>query len=219
MADPKSPNVQGSTAKPDVTHPSSAHSVNPRHSAGSTRPKDDEEHKKAQEKFREETRQAALGGTPKPPDFKNISLSEGASRMDALNAPGAAPLGAYDHLIGDLWPGAFGWLPLDEFGEPSGPATIEAPPEGTPACKVFANAASSFAADLLVSASGAPLTPPLNPNSDVRVMGSNWVDPGDPGAPIDQSRTKANERAADSRTSTRVHAKEEAAKAEAAARA
>jgi hypothetical protein len=211
MADPKPPNVQGSAVKPDVNHPAGAHSVNPRHSAGSTRPKDDEEHKKKQEEYREELRLAALGGNPKPEGFKNFSISEGSGKMAAFNAD-VVPLGAYDHFIGELWPGAFGWLPLDENGEPSGPATIEPPPEGTVACKVFANLQPNFGADMLVSNSGAPLVPPLNPNPDVRVAGE--VTP-----PLEgDARTKAHEQSSNPRTNPLVNERNDHRKAETASR-
>jgi hypothetical protein len=213
MADPKTPNVQGSAVKPDVNHPSGSHSVNPRHSAGPANKQDDEEHKKAQEAYREELHLASLGGTPKPKDFKGFKVSEGTSKIDFLNSPEVTPLGAYDHFIGELWPGAFGWLPLDDQGVPSGPATLEPPGPDVPACKVFANNAPTIGIDMLVSASGAPLVPPLNPNPDIRVMGETQ-DPlqGD-------ARTKMHEQEANPRTSVNVTARNNAQKAEAATKA
>ena len=79
--------------------------------------------------------------------------------------------GPFDNLIGELWPGALGWLPLDENGTPNGPATIE-PPEDTdiPVCRVFANFAPNFDHDLLVTPSGGPITDRMIPNSERRVI-------------------------------------------------
>ena len=80
--------------------------------------------------------------------------------------------GPYDHLIGELWPGAFGWLPLDgNPGEPIGPARLEPPNAKADrfACYVMANAKIPLEGqDALVSPTGAPLQGPLNSNVDKR---------------------------------------------------
>jgi len=81
--------------------------------------------------------------------------------------------GQFDDLIGELQPGQHGWLPLDEAGSPTGPATISPPPgPNAKACSVMATVPSDPVDpedDLLVSSSGAPLVPPLNSNVDKRV--------------------------------------------------
>lgn len=40
-------------------------------------------------------------------------------------------------LVGDLAPGEEGWLPIDEYGKPTGPAQKGTPPEGTRAARVM----------------------------------------------------------------------------------
>jgi len=81
--------------------------------------------------------------------------------------------GPFDDLIGELSPGQQGWLPLDEAGNPSGPATISPPPgPDAKACRVMATVPSDPVDPedhLLVSSTGAPLEPPLNSNVDKRV--------------------------------------------------
>jgi hypothetical protein len=79
-------------------------------------------------------------------------------------------MGEYDHFVGELWPGAFGWLPLDPNGTPNGPATLEPPPPPALACHVTHDAGSVGVAnaDLLVTSSGAPVTDHMNSNSDNR---------------------------------------------------
>jgi len=83
--------------------------------------------------------------------------------------------GAYDHFIGELWPGAYGWLPLDEAGTPIGPATIDPPPQGPApqkvyACYVLADARVPLPddADMLTTPTGAPITDHMNSNVDKR---------------------------------------------------
>jgi len=80
-------------------------------------------------------------------------------------------MGDYDNLVGELQPGQKGWLPLDEGGYPTGPATLEPPPgPNALACHVMASPADApEGSDVLVSASGAPLIAPLNSNVDRRV--------------------------------------------------
>jgi len=80
--------------------------------------------------------------------------------------------GPYDHLIGELTPGAKGWLPLDDTGTPSGPATLQPPPElNAKAASVQANSTSPVPEDehALYTSSGAEIVPPLNSNVDRRV--------------------------------------------------
>jgi hypothetical protein len=129
-----------------------------------------QEYAEKQKKAREEL-VASRHATPRPKDFKPFSVAEGSGKIAFLTSPEVAPMGAYDQFIGELWPGAFGWLPLDPVtGEPSGQATLE-PPEDPdiPVCHVFANLMPNLNADLLVSASGAPLVAPLNPHPDPRI--------------------------------------------------
>ena len=72
----------------------------------------------------------------------------------------------FDHFAGELLPGDTGWLPLDEFGEPAGPAVLDPPPPPALACSV------SLTSDgHLVSSSGAPLETPLNSNVEKRPEG------------------------------------------------
>jgi len=81
--------------------------------------------------------------------------------------------GPFDDLIGELQPGQTGWLPLDEAGNPTGPATVSPPPgPDAKACHVMATVPSDPVDPedhLLVSSSGAPLEAPLNSNVDKRV--------------------------------------------------
>jgi hypothetical protein len=80
--------------------------------------------------------------------------------------------GLYDDQVGELAPGQTGWLPLADDGTPSGPATISPPPgPNAKACSVKHNEQEAIDAghDVLVSSSGAPLSPPLQSNVDRRV--------------------------------------------------
>lgn len=78
-------------------------------------------------------------------------------------------MGDYDHLVGELKPGDQGWLPLDEAGIPSGPATLKPPPElNAKAAHVMHVIEPDEDEDILVSSTGAPLVPPLNSNVDKR---------------------------------------------------
>jgi hypothetical protein len=80
--------------------------------------------------------------------------------------------GLYDDQVGDLAPGEIGWLPLDDLGVPSGPATVNPPPgPNAKACSVKHNEQDAIddGADVLVSSSGASLSPPLTSNVDKRV--------------------------------------------------
>ena len=82
--------------------------------------------------------------------------------------------GQFDHLVGELSPGDHGWLPLDEAGNPTGPATLQPPPPPALACAVYVTAEVPLPEghDLLVSETGAPLIPPLTSNVDRRDPGS-----------------------------------------------
>jgi len=97
--------------------------------------------------------------------------------------------GKYDHFIGELWPGAYGWLPLDANGTPWAPASIEPPNPGKGhlACYVLANPQIPLGdADMLVTPSGAPITDHMTSNVDKRAemeastksapMPSGWED-------------------------------------------
>jgi len=78
--------------------------------------------------------------------------------------------GQYDDLVGELSPGQHGWLPLDEAGEPTGPATLQPPPPPALACSVMANPEVPLPSGhhLLLSSAGAELHPPLTSNVDKR---------------------------------------------------
>jgi|KBSMisStaDraftv2_1062788.scaffolds.fasta_scaffold107992_3 hypothetical protein len=79
--------------------------------------------------------------------------------------------GPYDHYIGKLWPGAYGWLPLDEAGTPIGPAHPNPPTEGSeqPACHVLANPKIPLGdEDALITSTGAPITDHMTSNVDKR---------------------------------------------------
>jgi len=88
--------------------------------------------------------------------------------------------GPYDHLIGELTPGQSGWLPLDNDGIPSGPATLKPPPAlDSKACSVMANSKNPLGPEdhALLTSTGAELDPPLVSNVDRRVT------PGQPQEP------------------------------------
>lgn len=87
--------------------------------------------------------------------------------------------GPFDDLIGELKPGEKGWLPLDESGNPTGPATLIPEPPPALACRVYANPKDPLEEDddALLSATGAPLEAPLNPTSDNRVDVPDTEDP------------------------------------------
>ena len=81
---------------------------------------------------------------------------------------GGGPTGPYDYYTGELWPGALGWLPIDELGVPIGAATLEPPPKGTLACRVYRNLEPGPVGHSdLVTPAGAELIPALNPSPDV----------------------------------------------------
>jgi hypothetical protein len=86
----------------------------------------------------------------------------------AVDSPTVMAVGAYDQFIGELWPGATGWLPLDVNGTPSGPATLLPPDPPVVACHVFANYMPNADADMLVTITGAPITDNMQPNNDIR---------------------------------------------------
>jgi hypothetical protein len=79
--------------------------------------------------------------------------------------------GPYDHYIGELWPGAYGWLPLDENGMPIAPARIDPPnpDKGHFACHVMANPKIPLEGeDALTTPTGAPITDQMTSNVDKR---------------------------------------------------
>ena len=79
-------------------------------------------------------------------------------------------MGDYDHFIGELWPGAYGWLRLDASGTPIAPATLDPPPPDNLACYVMANPQIPLGdADQLVTPTGAPITDSMNSNVDKRM--------------------------------------------------
>jgi hypothetical protein len=96
--------------------------------------------------------------------------------------------GQYDNLIGELTPGQQGWLPLDESGTPSGPATIQPPPgPNAKACSVKASTAEEIAQgwDALLTSTGAPITDHNTSNVDRRFPN----DPANPPPPLVPSIT------------------------------
>src|SRR4249920_1539404 len=78
--------------------------------------------------------------------------------------------GPFDDLVGELTPGQVGWLPLDEEGNPTGPATIHPPPPPALACSVMCNPNSPLpeGQHLLITPTGADLDPPLVSNVERR---------------------------------------------------
>jgi len=99
--------------------------------------------------------------------------------------------GPFDDLIGELQPGQKGWLPLDEAGNPTGPATLHPPQAPALACAVQANAKNPLTDDdhALLSDTGAPLEAPLNPHADFRLPGSGGEYPEVDVAPVINSLT------------------------------
>ena len=112
--------------------------------------------------------------------------------------------GPFDHLIGELSPGQKGWLPLDEAGEPTGPATLLPPPPPALACAVLANPKDPLEEDdhALVTPSGAPLETPLNPHTDNR--DEDWQAPESNVAPVLNSLTPATAVAGDATDITMI---------------
>lgn len=99
--------------------------------------------------------------------------------------------GQYDHLIGELTPGATGWLPLDDAGTPSGPATLQPPPgPNAKACSVLASPQDEIdnGADALVTLTGAPITDHMESNVDRRAPGGQ----APPQTPVVNSLTPAS---------------------------
>src|SRR5580765_1880068 len=89
--------------------------------------------------------------------------------------------GPCDNFLRELTPRQVGWLPLDEAGNPTGPATV-APPnyQGARACSVMANPSYDELnkdSHALLTASGANLEPPLESNVDKRDQDSLPPDP------------------------------------------
>ena len=88
--------------------------------------------------------------------------------------------GQFDDLAGELTPGDTGWLPLDESGNPTGPATLLPPPPPVLACPVMVNSEVPLPEghSYLLSETGAELIPPLTSRSDPRP--DDWVAPTPP---------------------------------------
>lgn len=86
--------------------------------------------------------------------------------------------GLFDDMVGELLPGQKGWLPLDDGGIPTGPATLVPPPPPALACAVMVNPNDPLpeGEQLLLSASGAELISPLQSNTDPRDP-DTWVAP------------------------------------------
>jgi len=105
------------------------------------------------------------------------------ARSEVLSAEAR---GVHDDKVGELAPGQLGWLPLDDAGKPSGPATLLPPTSNIKACRVMANPAGSVA-DLLTTNTGAPITDAMQPQTDYYVFGA---EPGGDYAPQStESRT------------------------------
>ena len=120
---------------------------------------------------------SAAAKRPKPRPYKVGALSDNLE-VDAR--------GPYDGMVGELLPGESGWLPLDAQGVPVGPAVRELPdPSTTRSCRVMANGVDQ-PGDILVTNTGAPITPIMQPNTDVLP----WTAP--PEIPI--ARTSQNHR-------------------------
>lgn len=120
---------------------------------------------------------SAAAKRPKPRPYKVSELSENLE-VEAR--------GTYDNLVGELLPGESGWLPLDAVGQPAGPAVRELPdPSTTRSCRVMANGVDQ-PGDILVTNTGAPITPVMQPNTDVLP----WAAP--PEIPV--ARTSQNQR-------------------------
>jgi len=98
--------------------------------------------------------------------------------------------GAYDDLVGELFPGESGWLPLDDVGTPAGPAVRELPDPPQRACRVMANGQGA-PGDILVTISGAPITPVMQPNTDILP----WVAP--PEIPVAGAVQRQSQRSRD----------------------
>ena len=77
--------------------------------------------------------------------------------------------GPYDAFVGELWAGAWGWLPLDELGTPIGNATLEPPAPPALACAVQHVFAPSQDVEMLATITGAPITDRMQPNPDYRM--------------------------------------------------
>lgn len=143
----------------------------------------------------------AAAHRPKPRPYKVREMSDNIE-VDAL--------GAYDNLVGELLPGESGWLPLGDLGEPIGPAVRVLPDPPGRHCRVMANNVGQ-AGDILVTNTGAPITPIMQPNTDVLP----WVAPPDP--PITRQSQHDKDREEDrnrkeERKDERAQAKDQAEK-------
>jgi hypothetical protein len=89
-------------------------------------------------------------------------------------------------LAGDLLPGEIGYIHLDPEGKPTGPAVREVPPVGTPCARVMGMQSYPSPQDGLVTPTGAPLTPNMNPFPDPRVEIERLAEPKAAGKPAPQ---------------------------------
>jgi hypothetical protein len=114
------------------------------------------------------------------------------ARSEVLSAEAR---GVHDDKVGELAPGQLGWLPLDDAGKPSGPATLLPPTSNIKACRVMANPAGSIA-DLLTTNTGAPITDAMQPQTDYYVFGAEPGGDYAPQAAAAKSSAKENQRVA-----------------------
>ena len=99
------------------------------------------------------------------------------------------PLTAEDirNFAGDLAAGEIGYIELDEFGEPKGPALKEIPDPGVPVARVVGSPVRKY--DEVVTPAGAPLTRNMNPAPDLWDAGMLARNPH----PVEETKA-ANER-------------------------
>ena len=88
---------------------------------------------------------------------KYPTTSDGSATEDDLNIFSADEL---HKMRGDLLPGEFGWVKLDEDGEPTGEVSREIPERGEVVARVV-GVLNTY--DEVVTPSGAPLTRNMNP--------------------------------------------------------
>lgn len=169
-ADKNNPNYNPDAPKPGET--TSRQSLDHPNVKSTPTPRDKTERNERDDR-READAYRKLEGHPEPKQ-KDRPKYTVKPRPENLEAEAR---GAYDNLIGELLPGESGWLPLDDDGVPSGPATRELAPD-TRACRVTANHPSSVGADLLVTNSGAPISQVMQANTDAVTIFSEVIPVG-----------------------------------------